>query len=119
MNCLKIKKLNYIKFLRLGLKGKEIPAIIDSENNYRNLSSLIDDFKPSTLNFEIVEKIKNLIDNLMFKMQHIECNLGIDSTKKELKKAKKEQLILLSKIKEYDVVKYDKLKPLFDDAKGI
>ena len=48
-----------MKFLRLGLKGKEIPAIIDSENNYRNLSSLIDDFKPSTLNFEIVEKIKN------------------------------------------------------------
>ena len=52
-------------------------------------------------------------------MQHIECNLGIDSTKKELKEAKKEQLILLSKIKEYDFVKYDKLKPLFDDTKGI
>jgi len=48
-----------MKFLRLGSKGKEIPAIIDSENNYRNLSSLIDDFKPNTLNFEIIEKIKN------------------------------------------------------------
>ena len=63
--------------------------------------------------YETNIQIKNLIDNLMEKMQHIECNLGIDSTKKELKEAKKEQLILLSKIKEYDVVKYDKLKPFY------
>ena len=69
--------------------------------------------------YETNIQIKNLIDNLMAKMQHIECNLGIDSTKIEIKQAKKEQLILLSKIKEYDVVKYDKLKPLFDDTKGI
>ena len=45
-----------MKFLRLGSKGKEIPAIVDDENNYRDLSSLIDDFKPSTLNFEILKK---------------------------------------------------------------
>ena len=49
-----------MKFLRLGSKGKEIPAIVDDENNYRDLSSLIDDFKPSTLNFEILKKIKDL-----------------------------------------------------------
>ena len=49
-----------MKLLRVGDKGKEIPAIVDNENNYRDLSSLIDDFKPSTLNFEILKKIKDL-----------------------------------------------------------
>ena len=48
-----------MKLLRVGDKGKEIPAIVDNENNYRDLSSLVDDLKPSTLNFEILKKIKN------------------------------------------------------------
>tara|TARA_B100000686_G_scaffold347282_1_gene435619 strand:- start:487 stop:1329 length:843 start_codon:yes stop_codon:yes gene_type:complete len=49
-----------MKFLRLGSRGKEIPAIVDSENNYRDLSSLIDDFKPINLNFDTINKINNL-----------------------------------------------------------
>ena len=48
-----------MKLLRVGEKGKEIPAIVDNENNYRDLSSLVDDLKPSTLNFEILKKIKD------------------------------------------------------------
>ena len=48
-----------MKLLRVGDKGKEVPAIVDNENNYRDLSSLVDDLKPSTLNFEILKKIKN------------------------------------------------------------
>ena len=48
-----------MKFLRLGSKGKETPAIVDKENNYRDLSSLVEDFKPSTLNFETLKKIKD------------------------------------------------------------
>ena len=48
-----------MKLLRVGDKGKEIPAIVDNENNYRDLSSLVDDLKLSTLNFEILKKIKN------------------------------------------------------------
>ena len=48
-----------MKLLRVGDKGKEIPAIVDGENNYRDLSSLADDLKPSTLNFEIFKKIKD------------------------------------------------------------
>ena len=48
-----------MKLLRVGDKGKEIPAIVDNENNYRDLSSLADDLKPSTLNFEIFKKIKD------------------------------------------------------------
>ena len=44
-----------MKLLRVGDKGKEIPAIVDSENNYRDLSSLISDLNPINLNFtEIV-----------------------------------------------------------------
>ena len=48
-----------MKLLRVGDKEKEIPAIVDNENNYRDLSSLVDDLKPSTLNFEILKKIKD------------------------------------------------------------
>ena len=48
-----------MKLLRVGDKGKEIPAIVDNENNYRDLSSLVDDLNPSTLNFEILKKIKD------------------------------------------------------------
>ncbi len=50
------------------------------------------------------------IDALMEAMAKIECKLGIDSTDDERAKAKQEQLIFLSKIKELDPVKYDILK---------
>ena len=42
-----------MKLLRVGEQGKEIPAIIDSQNNLRNLSKIINDFTPENLNFEI------------------------------------------------------------------
>ena len=48
-----------MKLLRVGPKGQEKPAIIDNQNNYRDLSSLIDDFKPKTLNIDSIKKIKN------------------------------------------------------------
>ena len=56
------------------------------------------------------KKIKNQIDNLMHQMAIIECNLGIDSTTIEKNTAKKEQLILLKKIKALDPLKFDILK---------
>ena len=49
-----------MKLIRLGAIGEEKPAIIDSKNNYRDLSSIVEDFNPDTLNFEIIEKIKKL-----------------------------------------------------------
>ena len=49
-----------MKFLRLGSKGNEKPATIDKQNNFRDLSSLIEDFKPETLNFKTIQKIQNL-----------------------------------------------------------
>ena len=49
-----------MKFLRLGNKEKEKPAIIDTDENYRDLSSIISDLNPDFLNFETIEKIKNI-----------------------------------------------------------
>ena len=48
-----------MKLLRIGEQGKEKPAVIDNENKYRDLSSIVKDFNPETLNFETLEKIKN------------------------------------------------------------
>ena len=49
-----------MKLLRIGEKGKEKPAIIDDQNNYKDLSTVIEDFNPKTLNFETLEKIKDI-----------------------------------------------------------
>ena len=49
-----------MKLLRIGEQGKEKPAVIDIENKYRDLSSIVKDFNPETLNFETLEKIKNI-----------------------------------------------------------
>ena len=49
-----------MKLLRLGDKAKEKPAIIDTDGNYRDLSSIISDLNPNFLNFETIEKIKNI-----------------------------------------------------------
>tara|TARA_B100000902_G_C27171148_1_gene843879 strand:+ start:283 stop:1125 length:843 start_codon:yes stop_codon:yes gene_type:complete len=49
-----------MKLLRLGNKGKEKPAIIDSDGDYRDLSSIINELNPDTLNFETIEKIKHI-----------------------------------------------------------
>ena len=40
-----------MKLLRLGNTGKEKPAIIDKDGNYRDLFSIVNDFNPETLNF--------------------------------------------------------------------
>ena len=46
-----------MKLLRVGNIGKEKPAIIDNDDNYRDLSTIIKDFNPSTLNFDTIKKI--------------------------------------------------------------
>jgi 2-keto-4-pentenoate hydratase/2-oxohepta-3-ene-1,7-dioic acid hydratase in catechol pathway len=48
-----------MKLLRLGNHKKEKPATIDQDGNYRDLSSIIDDLNPDTLNFSTIEKITN------------------------------------------------------------
>ena len=49
-----------MKLLRVGEPKKEIPAILDKKNRFRNLSNYIEDFNSSTLNFETINKIKDL-----------------------------------------------------------
>ena len=41
-----------MKLLRLGEKGKEKPAIVDDQDNYKDLSSVIEDFNLESLNFK-------------------------------------------------------------------
>ena len=54
-----------MKLLRLGNVGQEIPAAIDKNGKYRNLSSHIKDFTPETINFENLEKLKKIdLENL-------------------------------------------------------
>jgi len=48
-----------MKLCRIGELGKEKPAVIDKDNNYKDLSSIINDFDSKTLTFETLEKIKN------------------------------------------------------------
>ena len=49
-----------MKLLRAGELGKEFPAILDNENKIRNLSKLVEDFGPDTLNFQTLEKIRRI-----------------------------------------------------------
>jgi len=49
-----------VKLLRLGNVGQEIPAAIDKNGKYRNLSSHLKDLNPETINFENLKKLKNI-----------------------------------------------------------
>ena len=49
-----------MKFLRLGSKGNEKPAILDKDGKFRDLSSQLKDFSPEFLNNSTINKLKNL-----------------------------------------------------------
>ena len=49
-----------MKLLRLGNFGQEIPAAIDKNGKYRNLSLHLKDLNPETINFENLEKLKTI-----------------------------------------------------------
>ena len=49
-----------MKLLRFGDKGKEKPAVLDKNNNIRDISSHIKDLNPNYLNFETFSKLNNL-----------------------------------------------------------
>jgi 2-keto-4-pentenoate hydratase/2-oxohepta-3-ene-1,7-dioic acid hydratase in catechol pathway len=49
-----------MKFLRCGNAGKEIPAALDRNGKFRDLSSHISDFNPENLNFNNLEKLKKI-----------------------------------------------------------
>jgi len=49
-----------MKLLRIGKKGHEIPAALDKNGKYRNLSPHIKDLNPDTINFENLESLKKI-----------------------------------------------------------
>ena len=49
-----------MKLLRVGIKGKERPAILDKNGKIRELTSQIKDLSPDNLNFETILKLKNI-----------------------------------------------------------
>ena len=81
-----------MKLARIGINGNEKPVLIDSEDNYRDLSSIIKDLDASTLNFETLEKIKK--ENIK--------NLPIlDKSREQKIYSKIEELYLLEDHREY------------------
>ncbi len=49
-----------MKLLRVGQRGKEKVAVMDSENKIRDLSSHINDLNPETINFNTLEKLEKI-----------------------------------------------------------
>ena len=49
-----------MKFLRVGNLNHENPAIIDDNGVIRDLSSIINDLNPQTLNFDTINKLKKI-----------------------------------------------------------
>ena len=49
-----------MKLLRVGEKGREIPAVLDSINKIRSLENHIEDFDSKNLNFETINKIQKI-----------------------------------------------------------
>ena len=49
-----------MKFLRCGNEGKEIPAALDKNGRFRDLSSHISDFNAENLNLNNLEKLKKI-----------------------------------------------------------
>ena len=49
-----------MKLLRIGKPGQEIPAALDNNGKYRNLSSIIKDLNPESINFETLESLKKI-----------------------------------------------------------
>ena len=49
-----------MKLLRVGNKGKEKPAALDTNNKIRDLSSVIKNLTPDNLTHSTIEKLKSL-----------------------------------------------------------
>ncbi len=49
-----------MKLLRVGAKGKERPAVLNSENKIKDISSHIEDLNPDNLNFDTISRLQNI-----------------------------------------------------------
>ena len=48
-----------MRLLRVGKKGSEKPAILDTEGKTRDISSLIKDLSPDYINFDTISKLQS------------------------------------------------------------
>ena len=54
-----------MKLMRLGKKGDEKVAALDSNKKFRDLSSYVDDLNPDTINFKLLENLNSInLENL-------------------------------------------------------
>ena len=51
---------SFMKFLRIGELNNEKPAIIEKDGTVRDISSIINDLNPETLNFDTIDKLKKI-----------------------------------------------------------
>ena len=65
-----------MKLLRVGEKGKETVAALDKNKKLRDLSSKINDLNPKTLNFEVLQILK---DSELENFKEIDSNIRIGS----------------------------------------
>ena len=65
-----------MKLLRVGEKGKETVAALDKNKKLRDLSSKIDDLNPETLNFKLLQILK---DTELENFKEIDSNVRIGS----------------------------------------
>ena len=66
-----------MKLLRVGKKGNEKPAIIDNEGKIRDLSFIIKDFNPDSLNHSTIDSIKELNLNELSEINNKERILSL------------------------------------------
>ena len=61
-----------MKFLRIGKAGQEIPVALDKDGKYRNLSSVIKDLNPESINFKTLNNLCFLF--ILFSVYNNFCN---------------------------------------------
>ena len=49
-----------MKLLRVGQKGKEIPAALDKDGKIRDVSQYVKDLSPDNLNFKTISKLQSV-----------------------------------------------------------
>ena len=47
-----------MKLLRFGSAGAEKPGVMDESGTIRDVSSLVADYSPETLSFDLVERLR-------------------------------------------------------------
>ena len=53
-----------MKFLRVGDKYKEKPAVIDKAGTIKDLSSIIEDINPNSIEDNLIDKVKKIDLNI-------------------------------------------------------